>query len=214
MAKVIRISGSNPNRGAGNPPKQSERSHHLERLAKLRRALRRLLRLYLEDLASYCDECDKTIRVCRTSLLVTPFLVFQYIDSIPASVVIKERDGRIVWANSDFEEWMGEPLHKLKGKTVFDLWPTPVAIVIDKHDQASANGRSMQVIEQVPARDGSNRLRLALRFPIRDRRGRVSKIASFSFDLPQVPFIIDPLYHVEILKAGVKVGGPRSASVA
>jgi hypothetical protein len=176
----------------------------LRRLVHLRNAARVVVQIYFEEFAPYCFSKEK-IAARLKRFFSAPFLLLSYIGCIPASIVIKKPNGQIIWANSNFEDWMGRPLRKLIGTTVFDLWPKPFAAVIKERDDAVAKGQAMQVIEQVPGPHGEIRHRLAIRFPIYDGTGKVGNIASFSFEMPEEFFRVGPLFPFS---------GPRTTSAA
>jgi diguanylate cyclase (GGDEF)-like protein/PAS domain S-box-containing protein len=80
---------------------------------------------------------------------------------------MKDEDGRLVYANSRFQEVFEPLLGEFLGKTDFDLWPAEVAAKIRADDvRVLSSGQSEETVDSVPG-DGEPRTWLNMKFPFR-----------------------------------------------
>jgi len=172
------------------------RWQRLRKLAILRSGARAAQQQFADELSDFVGAASIRLPSADTSVISA------YMAEIPASAVVKDLKGRIIWANRDYEDLCGLPLQLLKGKTALDLWPSTFARVIVQHDALVARGRGMQVVELLPGPDGSIRHRLALRFPIRTAAHKIFRTACIAFDLPEIPDSLGPLYRADIYRKG------------
>lgn len=69
------------------------------------------------------------------------------LSSIPVPVFFKDRDGKYLGCNNAFTEIMGVTPEQIKGKTVFDLWPSEEAKVYHEKDLELMKNPIRQVYE-------------------------------------------------------------------
>jgi len=75
--------------------------------------------------------------------------------AIPVAVFYKDREGRYLGCNDMFTEVMGMTTEQLRGKTVYELWPSEFADKYHSMDLELMHNREHQVYEfQVKAKDG------------------------------------------------------------
>src|SRR4051812_20374777 len=58
------------------------------------------------------------------------FFTRQILNALPSPVYFKDTEQRFIGCNLAFEDWMGQSLEQISGKTVFDLYPPEIA---DQH---------------------------------------------------------------------------------
>ena len=87
-----------------------------------------------------------------------------FMDNSPTFAFIKNPDGRYVYANRPFQNY----LHfVVEGKTAFDWMPTENAEEYRQHDlTVLTSGKTTEWIETIPAADGTWREVLVFRFPV------------------------------------------------
>ncbi|HUE81926.1 MAG TPA: PAS domain S-box protein [Pyrinomonadaceae bacterium] len=96
-----------------------------------------------------------------------------FMDNSPTVAFMKDEAGRYVYVNRPFEDFFGQKLDALKGKTSFDWLPENTARVTHEHDlQVIATGEAQEIIEIVPTQDGTFHHWLVFKFPISDSSGK------------------------------------------
>lgn len=97
-----------------------------------------------------------------------------FMDNSPAVAFVKDEEGRFIYINQPFKSFFNVDPDDLVGKTDFDLWPEETAAQLREHDRAVLrSGRTLEAVEMVPAPDGTLRPWLTLKFPLRDKGGRL-----------------------------------------
>lgn len=97
----------------------------------------------------------------------------RFMNNSPAVAFMKNDEGRYVYVNEPFERVFGKKLAYLRGKTSFDWLPESTARSTHDNDMEILNtGISQEIVETVPAVDGSSRHWLVFKFPMTDGEGR------------------------------------------
>ncbi len=107
------------------------------------------------------------------ALLESREFFHRFMDNSPAVAFMKDDQGRYVYVNQPFERVFGKPLSFLKGKRSFDWLPESTARATHENDmEILVSGRSQEIVEAVPAADGSLYHLLVFKFPMSDAAGR------------------------------------------
>jgi len=97
----------------------------------------------------------------------------RFMNNSPAVAFMKNEDGRYVYVNEPFERVFGKKLSFLRGKTSFDWLPESTARPTHDNDmEILRTGRAQEIVETVPAVDGSSHHWLVFKFPMTDGEGR------------------------------------------
>jgi PAS domain S-box-containing protein len=97
----------------------------------------------------------------------------RFMNNSPAVAFMKDDEGRYVYVNEPFERVFGKKLAFLRGKTSFDWLPESTAKPTHENDmEILLTSRSQEIVETVPAADGSLRHWLVFKFPMADASGR------------------------------------------
>src|SRR5215813_1218996 len=97
----------------------------------------------------------------------------RFMNNSPAIAFMKNDEGRYVYVNEPFERVFGKKLTFLRGKTSFDWLPESTAKATHAHDLEILNtGVAQEIVETVPAVDGSSHHWLVFKFPMTDSEGR------------------------------------------
>jgi PAS domain S-box-containing protein len=121
----------------------------------------------------------------KGALHETQSLLRALIDAIPASVTVKDANGRFVLANAYEAAYHGQPVEWFAGKVLADMFPGDLAERIEARDQAViATGEPVNVgqIDFVD-RDGRTTSWLERKAPIRDGSGRVTHVITVDVDI-------------------------------
>ncbi|HKM96594.1 MAG TPA: diguanylate cyclase [Buttiauxella sp.] len=108
------------------------------------------------------------------------------INAIPSPVFAKDRAGRYLMCNREFEEYSGKSREEILGKDVFNIWPQGLAQISFSADNALFDHPHSQVYDaKVVHRDGSLRDVLFNRAVFRDNSGEVAGIIGVMADITQ-----------------------------
>jgi two-component system sensor histidine kinase/response regulator len=110
--------------------------------------------------------------------------IFQEIaDSLPLSLLIKDRDGRRVFANRGYRELLSVEPREFLYKTDFDLFPDQDARQFSGEDaQVLRTGMELQATEELPDADGQPRWIERLKRPLRDAAGSIIGVQVLFWD--------------------------------
>jgi diguanylate cyclase (GGDEF)-like protein/PAS domain S-box-containing protein len=110
--------------------------------------------------------------------------LFQSIlDNTPSMVYVKDLKGRYELINAAFEKFSGSSREQIRGRTDRDLFPSWVAERTQKNEfKVIETDRPLEFDEQAPQPDGIHDY-LSVRFPLRDREGRITAIGGISNDI-------------------------------
>ena len=107
------------------------------------------------------------------ALQETQSVFHSFMNNSPAIAFMKDDEGRYVYVNEPFEHVFGQKLTLLRGKTSFDWLPESTAKQTHDNDlQVLANESVQEILEIVPAADGSLHHWLVFKFPMIDASGR------------------------------------------
>ncbi len=105
------------------------------------------------------------------------------VENAPASITLKDRDGRYVFVNAAFVRIFGIRRDAALGKTAFDLFGPRSGAVIAAHNiEVMRTGRAAQYIEPNDENDPTS-LVVSIKFPVFDAEGEVELIGSISSDI-------------------------------
>jgi PAS domain-containing protein len=109
------------------------------------------------------------------------FLLRRVVDVIPASIVLKDEDLKIVWANSAFQKRTGRKSEELVGKTFAEIFDDDDYIAwISRMEHETMDNHHRVWIGPLPG-EVDDRFRATLCCPINDLAG--VRLASIGFDL-------------------------------
>ena len=108
------------------------------------------------------------------------------IDHMPATVVLKDTQGRILLANKDFLHRNGLRRHQTRNKTAFDLQPSELARTITSHEKIVLKSGAPREFElDLVHPDGQKETLLQIRFPIFGADGDVTGIGGIGLDVTE-----------------------------
>jgi PAS domain S-box-containing protein len=111
-------------------------------------------------------------------------LFSQLLDRTTAVVYVKDRSGRFLYVNRRFERLFHVRRSRVIGKTDHDLFPAAAANAFRRADRrVLSTGRVLRIEETAPHPDGSPRVYISIKAPIRDAAGRVRAVAGISTDI-------------------------------
>ncbi len=105
------------------------------------------------------------------------------LDSSPTLVYLKDRDGRYVFVNRQFEQSFGVSREEVAGKTDHDLFPHTVAESYRIADQEVLRVAEPREFEELAFPDGQPRTYMSVKFPLRDVSGSVYAMCGISSDI-------------------------------
>ena len=107
----------------------------------------------------------------------------QILDSAPAVIYLKDRNGRYTFVNRHFELLSGYSARQVLGKTDFDLFPEEVANNSLCNDRkVLESGKPLEIEEFGPV-DGALHTFISAKFPIYDAKGDIVELCGISTDI-------------------------------
>jgi PAS domain S-box-containing protein len=143
---------------------------------------RRAARREIAELRAAAAELESTAESLRTS----EGFLNSLIEHLPVNMFRKDLDGRIVFANQRYAEWMKRPLHELIGKTDFDFAPADLARNYAEDDARVMRTRMpLELVEPDLRATGEMSWIQIIKVPLLDKAGHVIGIQSVYWDVTE-----------------------------
>ena len=137
-------------------------------------------------------------RVCRTSITdisdlkqaeqklhESERLFAAFMEHLPSVAVIRDLQGRYLFANAAWEQAFRKSREEWRGKTSEELWPPEVAAKFKAQDRlVMESGAALQTLGSLPHPDGPHQW-IAYRFPIVDQDGQPVMIGINAIDVTE-----------------------------
>ncbi len=105
-------------------------------------------------------------------------------DNIPEFISMKDSDGKFIFVNKQFEEWVCRSRDDVVGKTVHDIYPEQQAAEFDALDRQAIDGRQILTQEvDLAYPDGKTRTIIRTRFPVISSQGEVLGLGTVNRDI-------------------------------
>ncbi len=145
----------------------------------------------LGDLAQVFDEMATTLqmrnaeqRQAEAALVNSQMLYHSLVDMLPQSLLRRDTQGRITFANQKYCDDIGKPLDQLIGKTDFDLHPRELAEQYQRDDQrVIETGVSLEQVEEHTPLNGPTTHVQVIKSPIVDAQGQVTGLQVMFWDI-------------------------------
>ena len=106
------------------------------------------------------------------------------VESLPLNVFRKDLDGRLVYANQNYQHEIGLPWEKLSGKTDYDLFPQHLAEKYRRDDAAVLTSKKVfEDVEEHRHPNGETIYVQVLKSPVYDVHGNVVGIQGMFWDV-------------------------------
>ena len=129
------------------------------------------------------DDASRTSSLPAAAML-EGLSLWDLIDSLPLSLVLKDLQGRRVFANQHYLRFHGKTSEEVLNKTDFELFPDLVAKKFAEDDRrVLASGRVLRDVERVPLPGGGSRWIERLKSPARDHHGKTVGIQLLFWDV-------------------------------
>jgi ammonium transporter len=107
-------------------------------------------------------------------------------DNLPEFISMKDSDGKFIFVNKQFEEWVCQSRDDVVGKTVHDIYSEEQATEFDALDRQAMDGR--QILSQevdLAYPDGETRTIIRTRFPVISSQGEVLGLGTVNRDITE-----------------------------
>jgi PAS domain S-box-containing protein len=129
-------------------------------------------------------------------------------DHAPASVVLKDLQGRYLFVNKALERWLGRTGAELIGKTTSEVFPPDYAAAHDAFDREVIEAKVPLQREFLAPFSTGNRSVLFLKFPIFGANGEIEGVGSIGTDITDQKQAEAQLAHAQRMEAvGQLTGG-------
>ena len=108
------------------------------------------------------------------------------LDNIPAAVVLRDRDGKFIRINRQYEKVYGVTNEAVRGKTLVDLYPKGKVEEYVALDKAVLEHRQAKRTELTVAQPDGDHVFNAINFPIFDADGEIVAIGGIDHDITEL----------------------------
>ncbi len=140
---------------------------------------RRITDSIAEAVAQYERERERQVRGGEERLQAI-------LDHAPASIFIKDAEGRYVLANQGFAEQLGLPRGGVLGKTDHDLFTREQADTFQAHDAQVRDTRAPRKAEETLSLPDGTHTYFTLKFPLPDAQGGMSQVCGIAMDVTEL----------------------------
>ena len=107
-------------------------------------------------------------------------------DNLPEFITLKDPDGRFLFVNKRFEEWVGLEQHDVVGKTVHDIFPPEQTVEFDALDRKVMTDQSVLSREvDIHYPNGNTRTVISTRFPVVSSSGETIGLGTVNIDITE-----------------------------
>lgn len=112
-----------------------------------------------------------------------------FLDNIPDALSLKDRDGRYIFINRQFESWIGKPSFQIYGKTADEIFasdPAELEAMKAHEREVWERGENVSMKREFPrTEDGRERHAVITKFPIFDEAGAILGIGTTNTDISE-----------------------------
>jgi diguanylate cyclase (GGDEF)-like protein/PAS domain S-box-containing protein len=107
-------------------------------------------------------------------------------DSVPAMILYKDRENRILRLNQAAADWVGRPVHELEGQSVYETDPSEAArFHADDLEVIRSQQPRFGVLESMTTARGEKRLIQTDKIPYRNESGEIVGVVVFATDVTE-----------------------------
>jgi len=110
-------------------------------------------------------------------------LLHSILDNTPATVYLKDLEGRYLFVNRRFQELTGRTREEMLGKTVYDVTRKDLAEIAHGHHLTVLSSPDPVEFEETVLHPDGPHTHLSVKFPVRDANGKVYGTAGVSTDI-------------------------------
>ncbi len=111
------------------------------------------------------------------------------LDNIPDAISLKDREGRYLYINHQFETWLGRPSYQIRGLTADEVFPTregELDLLREHEARVWQAGETVSIERDFPRTpDGRERKALITKFPVFDAAGNLLAIGTTNTDITE-----------------------------
>ncbi len=126
------------------------------------------------------------LRRAEEALRNSEALSHSLVESLPQNIFRKDREGRFMFANTNFCASLGEPLDNVLGKTDFDFFPPELAQKYRDDDEKLMESRQVfEDVERHQTPDGHSMFVHVIKTPVCDSEGEVIGVQGIFWDVTE-----------------------------
>jgi len=109
--------------------------------------------------------------------------LLEIIDNTPAPIYLKDRAGKYLLVNREYERLAYTTLKEIAGKTDFDIFPEEIASLFRTQDEEVMRlNTSLEFEETITLADGEFTF-ITVKFPLHDAKGDINAVGGFCTDI-------------------------------
>ncbi len=142
-------------------------------------------RAFLEVMAQWV-EAELERRLAERALRESEERLSAILRHAPVPIFLKDKEGRYLLASEEYFRVSGLSQGGVVGKTDYDLFPSPVAEMLQKTDRrVLESGTALELEESVPLRGKPHHF-LVVKFPLFDNAGKAHALAGIATDITEL----------------------------
>jgi two-component system NarL family sensor kinase len=107
------------------------------------------------------------------------------LDSSPSIIFLKDRDGRYLYVNPQFQKLCDTPREQIAGKTDHEIFPPEQASAFRANDLAVLEAKTSMEFEEIARHEDGPHTSIVHKFPLRDAKGCIYAICGFVIDITE-----------------------------
>lgn len=163
-------------------------SHEVDKNGKSKYFLNSLIGIVVNDqlIRAWGTQTDITQRrLAEQKISENEQQLQSILDGSSQVIFVKDIDGRYILINKQYEENYKVSREKIKNKTDFDIFPSDIAKQLQQNDQEVLNRGQVLEKEETVIRDGQVCIYLSVKFPLKDRSGKIYAICGIATDITE-----------------------------
>jgi PAS domain S-box-containing protein len=124
-----------------------------------------------------------TLQSAQRALVESEARLQQILDNATAVVFAKDREGRYLFVNREFERVAGQPAAGVIGRTDFEIFPADIARQLRHNDLQVLTGGRALAFEESAELGTAGRTFLTSKFPLLDADGRAYAVCGMATDI-------------------------------
>jgi PAS domain S-box-containing protein len=140
-----------------------------------------------EELRQYSAGLEDMVEKKTAELAQSTKFLEDTIESVPDLLYIKDKEGKLVFANDAYCRFHGRPKKDIIGKTVYDLYQKDHAEDFAKHDETVFGKEETIVTPDIPLIDskGNQIIIQTIKAPLKDDQGQVTHLIGIARNITE-----------------------------
>ena len=128
---------------------------------------------------------NRELKKSRERLEDTKKYLLEIIDNTPAPIYLKDKDGKYLLINKQYEYLARITQEQIAGKIDFDIFPEEIAALFCSQDEeVKGKNATLEFEETITLPDGEFTF-ITIKFPLHDDKGKIYAVGGFCTDITE-----------------------------